>query len=379
ADPDRDEDGLPDAAEEYFHTDPDNRDSDGDGHPDGWEVKDGYDPLDPNDPEDGDGDGYPDDWEREHGYDPANPDDPPKDGDDDNDGLSNWEEMEKGTDPHSGDTDGDGMPDKWEVDNGLKPKDPADAGEDQDHDGMTNKEEYDYSPDLDPQDPDTDGDGFPDGREVKYDYDPLDPKDPDPNGDDDNDGLSNKEELEKGTDPTKSDTDGDGMPDKWEVDNDLKPNCSEDAGWDGDGDGMTNKEEYDYSQKWPNRPRDLDPWNEDTDGDGFLDGEELQNEWDPLDDKNPTAGGIEITLQSTESDPVFQNVPIYVGDTPTFTVNNPVDGYQYHWYWDGVFVSSGTSYTLAANQAPGIYELTVVVVTNEGALSGGCRITINSK
>ena len=45
---DSDGDGLTDAEEEWvWHTDPNNRDSDGDGIPDGWEVANGFSPLDP--------------------------------------------------------------------------------------------------------------------------------------------------------------------------------------------------------------------------------------------------------------------------------------------------------------------------------------------
>lgn len=45
--PDRDQDGLSDAAEARFGTDPDQADTDGDGYKDGDEVKNGYDPMVP--------------------------------------------------------------------------------------------------------------------------------------------------------------------------------------------------------------------------------------------------------------------------------------------------------------------------------------------
>ncbi len=44
---DRDADGLTDAAENNYHTDPDNFDTDGDGFRDGAEIKAGYDPINP--------------------------------------------------------------------------------------------------------------------------------------------------------------------------------------------------------------------------------------------------------------------------------------------------------------------------------------------
>jgi hypothetical protein len=53
----------------------------------------------------------PDDWEIEHGLDPTT-----DDGhlDYDNDGLTNYEEYQRGTDPFNPDTDGDGIPDGQE-------------------------------------------------------------------------------------------------------------------------------------------------------------------------------------------------------------------------------------------------------------------------
>lgn len=102
---------------------------------------------------DSDNDGLPDDWEILYGLDPLIPDgnDGP-DGDPDEDGLTNLEEYDWGTDPTNPDTDGDGMPDGWEVDNGLDPNDPSDASEDPDGDGYTNLEEYENG--TDPNSPD---------------------------------------------------------------------------------------------------------------------------------------------------------------------------------------------------------------------------------
>ena len=78
----------------------------------------------PNDPnpgqEDGDGDGLGD------ACDP-DPDDGP-DGDPDDDGLTNAEEAELGTDPDNPDTDGDNIDDGTEVENGTDPLDDQDPG-----------------------------------------------------------------------------------------------------------------------------------------------------------------------------------------------------------------------------------------------------------
>jgi hypothetical protein len=278
ADQDPDGDGLTNKEEYNYDTDPNNADTDGDGMPDGWEVAHG---LNPNNPQDGDGDA-------------------------DGDGLKNKDEYKHGTDPNNKDTDGDGWNDKWEVDHGTDPtkKEPDSDGDglpdhyedkigtdknnvDTDGDGYEDGWEvkHGYDP-LNPDDPaDYDGDGFPDKWEDEYGYDKDDQNDPDPDGDDDGDGISNREELENGTNPKDGDSDGDGIPDKWELEHGLNPNDPADAALDVDQDGKTSREEYDYSK---NREGDLDPKNPDTDGDGLPDGWEIDNGFDPLD---PADGG----------------------------------------------------------------------------------------
>ncbi len=79
------------------------------------------------------------------------------------------------------DTDGDGLPDEWELQNGLNPNDPNDASLDLDQDGLTNLEEYGYintySQALDPNNSDTDGDGFSDKEEIDRGTDPTNRED----------------------------------------------------------------------------------------------------------------------------------------------------------------------------------------------------------
>ena len=115
---DRDFDGLPDAVESQYGTDPDNEDTDGDGMLDGWEVDNGLNPLDngesddvENDPSEADAD---DAEVQEEDDSWPNPDDGPN-GDPDRDGLINSVEVTEGTNPRLADTDGDGLNDKWEV------------------------------------------------------------------------------------------------------------------------------------------------------------------------------------------------------------------------------------------------------------------------
>jgi hypothetical protein len=128
--------------------DPNNRDTDGDGLPDGWEYQNrrwhsgedyrGWD-LDPI-KKDSDGDGVYDYYE-----------------DFDNDSLINFEEYLYEGDPHEKDadydsasdgkelridSDGDGMLDLWELIYGLNPFDSSDASRDRDGDGYTNIQEF---------------------------------------------------------------------------------------------------------------------------------------------------------------------------------------------------------------------------------------------
>lgn len=123
--------------------------------------------------------------------------------DDDDDGLTNGEELELGTDPNLADTDRDGLEDGEEINE--HETDPLNA--DTDGDGLTDGEEIEAG--SDPNTADTDGDGLTDGAEVnRHDTDPTNP-------DSDGDGLLDGVEVnELGTDPTRFDTDGDGRGDR---------------------------------------------------------------------------------------------------------------------------------------------------------------------
>jgi hypothetical protein len=113
------------------------------------------------------------------------------DTDDDNDGLSDTDEITKGTDPLKPDTDGDGLTDGTEATKGT-----------------------------DPLKLDTDGDGINDGTEVANGSDPLTPE-PTVGGnntDTDGDGLLDSEEI--GPDPSKPfDFNNNGIPDYKEANN----------------------------------------------------------------------------------------------------------------------------------------------------------------
>jgi hypothetical protein len=180
-------------------------------------------------------------------------------GDNDRDGLNNCREYELGTDATSPDSDDDGVPDGAEVPNPSNPRNTDGAGEidvldaDDDGDGVPTRYElagYVWPTDgSEPTPPDTDGDGIPDFLDA----------------DDDGDGASSADELADyvwptgNTAPEAPDTDGDGLPDY------LDPIDTDGPAFDADGDGLTNGVELGAG---------LDPYNPDSDHDGLWDGEE---------------------------------------------------------------------------------------------------------
>ncbi len=122
-------------------------------------------------------------------------DDP--DGDDDNDGLTNGEEINiYGTDPGLSDTDGDGLNDGDEVNTyNTNP-----GNNDTDDDGLSDGDEINTHG-TDPNDGDSDDDGLSDGDEINtYSTNPSD-------NDTDNDGLSDGDEVTGGTDPLVAEPD----------------------------------------------------------------------------------------------------------------------------------------------------------------------------
>jgi len=130
------------------------------------------------------------------------------------------------------DTDGDGMPDGWEVKFWLNPNDANGkhgAAGDLDGDDVSNLDEFYYE--TSPKNTDTDFDGLPDGWETSYGLNPLhngtekyilkanfdyytvsDMSDDDgPGGDPDEDEFENSYEYGYSTSPTSADSDGDGL------------------------------------------------------------------------------------------------------------------------------------------------------------------------
>lgn len=96
--------------------------------------------------------------------------------DEDKDGLSNALECADNLNPLDPDTDGGGITDGKEKVAHTNPLDKTDDAADDDNDGLSNNEEVNIYK-TDPQNPDTDGGGKSDGKEVENCGDPLDKTD----------------------------------------------------------------------------------------------------------------------------------------------------------------------------------------------------------
>jgi outer membrane protein OmpA-like peptidoglycan-associated protein len=184
--------------------------------------------------------------------------------DDDQDGVTNGQERRVGTNPQTPDTDGDGLPDGDEI----KKYKTNPLRTDTDSDGLSDGDEimkYQTSPTK----YDSDGDGLPDGEEVaKYHTEPTKP-------DTDGDGLTDGDEVRRyHTDPLKVDSDGDGISDSDEV----KTHRTDPVNPDSDGDGLTDGEEVTKYRTNPLKP--------DSDGGGMIDGAEAIRKTNPLDPKD---------------------------------------------------------------------------------------------
>lgn len=346
-------------------TNPNERDTDGDGMYDGWEVKFGLEPLD-----DGTNTLRYNKTTRTYEVFGAGMTVNGPDGDPDEDFAYNIEEFRYRIYPNESISEGitlleaidfelDGMQDGWEIAHGLIPYS-DDSERDKDQDGLPNIFEHDIG--TNPKSWDTDSDGLPDGWELKWGLDPLDdgsllyqynrssriyesfPGGLEINGPDGDAGLDsdlaiNIDEYRWGICPIYWDSDDDKMPDGWEVIHGLIPFYQDDLD-DFDRDKLTNIEEFTYGLDIPledyNATLDgvycdgLDPYDIDTDDDGVADGWELWYNLDPKDD-----GEYLWVWDETEKEFVKSDIP---GNLDNGRYGDPDEDYAYNWeeYYYGI-------------------------------------------
>ena len=211
----------------------------------------------------------------------------------DDDGLSDQDEIDVGTNPNDPDSDDDGLLDGFEVRGSIDPLDATGsngAAGDADGDGLDNAGEQ--SARSNPTQSDTDGDELIDGDEVNiHGTDPT-------RSDSDSDGLDDGLEVLVGTDPLSTDSDDDGLGDGFELLNGLDPldgTGNSGAAGDPDADGLDNLAEQEAG---------TDPTDDDSDSDGLSDGDEVNvHETDPTStdsDFDELGDGDEVNVHGTD-------------------------------------------------------------------------------
>jgi hypothetical protein len=124
------------------------------------------------------------------------------------------------------------------------------------------------------------------------------------------------------------DTDGDGMPNYWETIFNLNINSSADAGIDSDTDGLTNLQEFALG---------TDPRESDTDGDGLIDGHEVNTyNTEPLlsdSDRDGLNDGLELNTYNTDvhnrdsdNDGLTDGDEVHIYGTNPLSMDSDADG-----------------------------------------------------
>ena len=328
---DTDGDGLPDVLEEsQYGTLKDDPDTDNDGMSDGWEVAHGLNPLDSGEAEEAEeesgstnqADGAEVSNESDSWPDPTQG----KYGDPDNDGLTNEQEAELGTDPQRADTDNDGLNDRWESIYTMNVSSPDGTvtlfnplSGNWDCSLLNGPLEQTLADILEGFE------GAPSWEELES---PLGRHSCDQVLDFDDDGLLNFQEEAYGTNPAAKDSDNDMLPDILEVNNanmildfQLGSNCGEPV--------ITPP-----SQRLPTAAPFADEVSaswflSDMDGDGYLNG---PSDWDTDGDGMPD--GFEFCFSFKDNHPFGVSNP-QKAVSELLSPSNASDGYN-DWDEDGL-------------------------------------------
>jgi hypothetical protein len=218
---------------------------------------------------------------------------------------------------------------------------------------------------------DTDGDGFPDDYELAHTNPPsnIALNREDDNDYDGSDGLTNWEEYQLGTDPTKSDTDGDTLLDGPELSGVGARPATDPTKLDTDGDGSSDGVESNTGSWVSATDAGTDPTVPDTDADGLLDGvetntntlvSELNTGTHPLDsDSDDDNAGDWYEVSASHTDPNDggdkPNIPYPLPDPDgsTGTTDKPVK----------VYILSGQSNMVAFGRIGGTSAGTLQTMT----------------
>ncbi len=278
---------------------------------------------------DTDGDGLPDAWETANMLDPNDNGENPNNngvagdpvngalGNPDNDGLTNLQEYQQGTNPRSPDTDNDGLRDEVENNTGLWAG-PALRGTsplraDSDGDGLRDDVEDNggmfvsaAQTGTNPNLPDSDADSLPDGWEVTNLFDPTDDGTAlavnGAMGDPDTDFSPNSQEYARATNPRDNDSDDDNLLDGYESGDGMFVSATQtgtnplDA--DTDDDTLGDAVETGTGMYMNASDTGTNPNLADTDGDSLRDDWEIANGRSPFDGVGVTVanGGIGLNF-----------------------------------------------------------------------------------
>jgi hypothetical protein len=328
-----------DSFNDYFeimtsHTNPKNRDTDGDGLADDYEYQNSdHTCLDPNkadsdpNPDGTFGDGV-SDYSELNGYtingvlitsDPC-------DWDSDGDGIADGSD----TNPISNDSDGDGLADGWE-NQWFGNATIANPTDDPDGDGCDNAcEQTNGTKPVGTGAADTDGDGLTDGQEINGTGNCL-LSAPSTYGlcksnplaqDTDLDGLLDNVEVSIGTNPKASNSDNDGLTDKYEYDTTYGSGPARKTNpllADTDGDGLKDGTEV-TGTVVNGQNYTSDPTVADSDGDGLSDGQEINGTGSCL--TSPSTTGLcksNPKAADTDGDGLSDPAEIALGTNPAST------------------------------------------------------------
>ena len=245
----------------------------------------------------------------------------------------------------------------------------ADPNSDEDQDGITLF--YEEFLGTDPRKADTDGDGLTDDKEVLIGTSPL-LADTDGDGtydgdeDADGDSLTNLQEIALGTSPVDDDTDGDGLTDYEEANLQSIQTESSENSQNGTAEGDLVVEDVTETQPAYNSQTGpgTEALNADTDGDGALDGWEVDHGYDPLtpeevfavEDSTVTdsaqaqvsaqVAAEQITTVSLEEIPsnvlLDESIPGYMAAPVKFSVEGSVQNGEIAITFDETLLESGT-------------------------------------